>query len=188
MAGVGTVLRDSLMAFSSAFQTYPEAYPGLRGFAAADLDRKETASILPAGTSVKYRDFVAMTLEQQRAVMASEDGRTTVKALIDILDKVNDLPTLSAQILALLDGAITDEKGNLDHLTRAHKHPKAPVNLVTLFNRLLIPLEGVEGNVSVAAASHLLAAFLAETAVRGGSDDPTERIHELVSLLVQQAE
>jgi hypothetical protein len=188
MAGSGAVLRDSLMAFSVAFQSFPDAYPPIRSFVSPDVTVKEQAGLFPQGTSARYQEFFAQTLEQQRSALAGEEGRNIVKALVDILNESTDTPQLTASLVVALDGSVVDEKTNIDHLMKVHKHPKQPVNVITLLNRLIVPEAMAQGDVIVAAATHLLAAFLSELAIRPGLENVTERVYGLVTHLIQMSE
>lgn len=187
MAGAGQVLRDSLMAFSVAFQSFPEEYAVLRGVPTEQLERVETAGLLPSGTAGRCRAFLALSLEEQRNVLNGQDGRDVLRALVDVVDKCNDSPQLTCLCLAMLDGSVIDDKANLEHLLRLHRQAKSPVNIIAMLNRLIST--GVsDTGVTAAAATHLLACFLAELAVRQGMENPTERINSLISYLIQQAE
>lgn len=187
MAGAGQVLRDSLMAFSVAFQCFPEDYAQLRSLNPEELQRKEAAGLLGAGTAGRCKAFLELELEAQRTALNAEDGREVIRALVEVVDKCSDAPQLVCMCLTLLDGSVVDEKTNLDHLLRLHRQAKAPVNIIAMLNRLILTGSS-EAGVAPAAATHLLASFLAELAVRQGAEDPTERINALISHLIQQAE
>jgi len=175
------------MAFSVAFQCFPEEYTQVRGVSTEELERKEAAELLAAGTASRCKAFLELALEAQRTGLNAEDGREVVRALVEVVDKCSDSPQLVSLCLTLLDGSVVDEKTNLDHLLRLHRQAKAPVNIITMLNRLILAGSSEVG-VTAAAATHLLAAFLAELAVRQGAEDPAERINALISHLVQQAE
>lgn len=175
------------MAFSVAFQCFPEEYKELRSVSTEELQGKEAAGLLAAGTASRCKGFLDLALEAQRAGLSAEDGREVVRALVEVVDRCSDSPALVCLCLTLLDGSVVDEKANLDHLLRLHRQAKAPVNIVTMLNRLILTGSSEVG-VTAAAATHLLACFLAELAVRQGAEDPTERINALISHLVQQAE
>jgi len=113
-------------------------------------------------------------------LLAGSDGREIVRALFEIIDKINDDNMLTTSILCTLDGLVFDELSNVELLVKTLKHPKKPVDIITTCLRLIQDddVKIVEG------ACLVLASFLAKVLIGPAQADYLDPLERLLNFLV----
>lgn len=112
--------------------------------------------------------------------MLASDGREIVRALFEVIDKINDDNLLTISILCALDGLVFDDSSNLEFLSKTLKHPKQPVNIINTCLRLI-----QHDDVKIAEGACLVFSnFLAKELLGLSYADYAEAMERLLNYLV----
>ena len=170
------------MGCSPVFYTHPSIYPGISSYVSPKAQEYESAGIIPPGSADMLRNFISMSLDNQRTFL-EEQSDTVIRALFAVLDSSSDDLLCKQSILCTLDGIAFDSSPEpfVSIMTS-----RIPINILQTLTRYAKVKQ--EDSVVMEAAAHLLSVLLCELIVRPSPQipDPQAQALSLIDFLLNQ--
>ena len=177
-----SLVRDKIMGCSPVFYTHASVYPEICNYVSPKAQEYESAGIIPPGSADMLRNFVCMSLDNQRAFLI-EQSETVIRTLFAVLDSSSDDLHCKQSILCTLDGIAFDT--GPDHFVSIMTS-RIPIQMLQTLTRYAKVKQ--EDRVVMEAAAHLLSILLCELIIRPSPQiaDPQAQALSLIDFLLNQ--
>jgi V-type H+-transporting ATPase subunit H len=153
-------VRDKIMGCSPAFYAHPEAYSEVSNYVSPKAQEYESAGIIPSGSADTYRNFITMSLDNQRKFLV-EEAESVIRVLLAVLESSSDDVLCKRSILCTLDGIANDV--STDYFIKIMTSI-VPVNILQTLTRHAKVKE--EDAIVKEASAHFLSLLLSELIIR----------------------
>lgn len=175
-------VRDKIMGCSPVFFAHPGVYSEISNYVSPKANEFESAGIIPPGSAEMLRNFINMSLENQRRFL-EEQSDTVIRSLFSVLNSSGDDLQCKRSILCTLDGIAFDTSPDqfVSIMTS-----RIPIPILTILTRYAKVKQ--EDGVIMEAASHLLSILLCELILRPSPQilDAQAQALSLIDFLLNQ--
>ena len=170
------------MGCSPVFYAHQDLYAEISNYVSPKVQEFEIARIIPPGSEEIYRNFINMSLENQRHFLV-EQSDTVIRTLFAILECSSNDVLCKRSILCTLDGIAFDESA--DQFINIMTSP-VPVEILISLNRYAKVKQ--EDPIVMEASAHLLSILLCELIIRpsGQIQDAESQALSLIDFLLNQ--